>query len=173
MVGLLPLCASTVFEADAVHRHPRLMELIELFRKRHPELVSTVAPTSDGYRRIQGTPSAVGPQSRKDWSECSGTCSMRASFSDLTASGRCRAITWTIRLCSTSAVTNTMCSICPAESDTGMFGGNSNWRGPVGCPSMRIIIRALLNLYPFYGDEFKVRVSDRFRALHDALRGGP
>lgn len=44
----------------------------------------------------------------------------------------------------------------PAESDTGMFGGNSNWRGPVWMPVNVLIIRALINLYNFYGDEFKV-----------------
>ena len=44
----------------------------------------------------------------------------------------------------------------PAESDTGMFGGNSNWRGPVWMPVNALIVRALVNLYAFYGDEFKV-----------------
>jgi hypothetical protein len=44
----------------------------------------------------------------------------------------------------------------PAESNTGMFGGNSNWRGPVWMPVNALIIRGLLNLYAFYGDEFKV-----------------
>ena len=44
----------------------------------------------------------------------------------------------------------------PAESNTGMFGGNSNWRGPVWMPVNTLIIRALLNLYAFYGDGFKV-----------------
>jgi hypothetical protein len=44
----------------------------------------------------------------------------------------------------------------PAESTSGMFGGNSNWRGPVWMPVNTLIIRALLNLYQFYGDEFTV-----------------
>jgi hypothetical protein len=44
----------------------------------------------------------------------------------------------------------------PAESNTGMFGGNSNWRGPVWMPVNVLIVRALLNLYAFYGDDFKV-----------------
>ncbi len=46
----------------------------------------------------------------------------------------------------------------PAESNTGMFGGDSNWRGPVWMPVKRqeLIIRALLNFYTFYGDNFKV-----------------
>ncbi len=44
----------------------------------------------------------------------------------------------------------------PAESNTGMFGGNSNWRGPIWMPVNALILRGLLNLYPFYGDDFKV-----------------
>ncbi|MCI1748385.1 MAG: hypothetical protein LKI24_09990 [Acidipropionibacterium sp.] len=44
----------------------------------------------------------------------------------------------------------------PAESDTGMFGGNSNWRGPVWFPMNAVIIRALSQLYLHYGDGFTV-----------------
>jgi hypothetical protein len=44
----------------------------------------------------------------------------------------------------------------PAESNSGMFGGNSNWRGPVWMPMNVIIIRALLNFYLYYGDNFKI-----------------
>ena len=49
----------------------------------------------------------------------------------------------------------------PAESNTGMFGGNSNWRGPVWMPVNILIVRALLSLYPFYGDDFKVECPTR------------
>jgi hypothetical protein len=44
----------------------------------------------------------------------------------------------------------------PAESDSGMFGGNSNWRGPVWMPVNGLIIRALLQYYSYYGDSFRV-----------------
>jgi hypothetical protein len=44
----------------------------------------------------------------------------------------------------------------PAESNTGMFGGNSNWRGPVWLPVNALIIRALLQYYLYYGDSFKI-----------------
>jgi hypothetical protein len=44
----------------------------------------------------------------------------------------------------------------PAESNTGMFGGNSNWRGPVWMPVNVMIIRALLSFYLYYGDNFKI-----------------
>jgi hypothetical protein len=44
----------------------------------------------------------------------------------------------------------------PAESNTGMFGGNSNWRGPIWMPVNVMLIRALLQFYLYYGDSFKV-----------------
>jgi len=44
----------------------------------------------------------------------------------------------------------------PAESNTGMFGGNSNWRGPIWMPVNVILISALLNFYAYYGDTFKI-----------------
>src|SRR5205823_12716803 len=47
-------------------------------------------------------------------------------------------------------------SYLPAESDTGMFGGNSNWRGPIWMPVNGLIIRALLQYYTYYGNDFTV-----------------
>jgi hypothetical protein len=44
----------------------------------------------------------------------------------------------------------------PAESDTGMFGGNSNWRGPIWMPVNALLIRALLQYYLYHGDAFKI-----------------
>ncbi len=44
----------------------------------------------------------------------------------------------------------------PAESDSGMFGGNSNWRGPVWMPVNALLIRALMSYYLYYGDNFKI-----------------
>ena len=44
----------------------------------------------------------------------------------------------------------------PAESDSGMFGGNSNWRGPIWMPVNGLIIRALNQYYAYYGNDFTV-----------------
>jgi hypothetical protein len=49
----------------------------------------------------------------------------------------------------------------PAESDSGMFGGNSNWRGPIWMPVNGLIIRALLQSYAYYGDDFRVECPTR------------
>ena len=45
----------------------------------------------------------------------------------------------------------------------GLFGGNSNWRGPIWMPVNVLLIRALLQLYSFYGDDFTVELPDRLR----------
>ncbi|MDX1959853.1 MAG: hypothetical protein SFU98_14880 [Leptospiraceae bacterium] len=49
----------------------------------------------------------------------------------------------------------------PAESTTGLFGGNSNWRGPIWIPVNYLIIRGLLNLFLFYGDSLKLRIESK------------
>jgi len=58
----------------------------------------------------------------------------------------------------------------PAESDSGMFGGNSNWRGPIWMPVNALIIRALLNFYVYYGDDFRVECptgSGKLKTLYE------
>ena len=56
----------------------------------------------------------------------------------------------------TSAAQEYRVGYLPAESDTGMFGGNSNWRGPIWMPVNALIIRALLQYHAYYGDDFTV-----------------
>ena len=62
----------------------------------------------------------------------------------------------TIPMYSIRAAQEYRVSYLPAESDTGMFGGNSNWRGPIWMPVNALLIRALLQYYAYYGDDFTV-----------------
>jgi hypothetical protein len=58
----------------------------------------------------------------------------------------------------------------PAESDSGVFGGNSNWRGPIWMPANYLIIEALQRFHYYYGDDFKVECptgSGRFLTLSE------
>jgi hypothetical protein len=62
----------------------------------------------------------------------------------------------------------------PAESNTGMFGGNSNWRGPIWMPVNVLLIRALMQYYLYYGDNFKIEcptgsgnLMDLFEVAHE------
>jgi hypothetical protein len=155
MVGLLPLCASTVFEPDAVTRYPKLMELIAQFRKRYPELVAQVAPTDAGFigHRERRLLSILSKRKLErvlgyllDENEFLGPHGIRSLSRYhldhpfvLHVGGQEYKVQY-----------------LPGESDTGMFGGNSNWRGPVWMPVNLLIVRALMNLYSFFGDEFKV-----------------
>ena len=52
--------------------------------------------------------------------------------------------------------TNFTVSYLPAESDSNLFGGNSNWRGPIWFPVNYMIIESLIKFHDYYGDEFKV-----------------
>jgi hypothetical protein len=155
MVGLLPLCAATVFEAGILDHHTRMRELIELFRKRHPEVVKQIAVTDDrfvGYaeRRLATVCNKekllrilAYMLDEKEFLSPYGIRSLSRHHLDhpfeLDLAGR----EYTVKY-------------LPADSDTGMFGGNSNWRGPIWMPVNGLIIRGLLNMYPFYGDELKV-----------------
>jgi hypothetical protein len=156
MVGLLPLCASTVFEGNIAERYPKLAEMIELFRRRHPELLSHVAPTDRGFagykdRRLLST------LNRKklervlaymlDENEFLGPHGIRS----LSRYHEHHPFTFDV------GGQRLEVRYLPAESDSGMFGGNSNWRGPVWMPVNTLIVRALLNLYVFYGDDLKVQ----------------
>ncbi|MEN6438145.1 MAG: glucosidase [Syntrophobacter sp.] len=155
LVGLLPLCASSVFGGDLVTRFPKLVEMIALFRKRHPEVMSHVAPTEEGF---------TGYKERRLLSILNKkklTCVLGYMLDENEFLGP-----YGIRSLSkfhqenpfTFRVGNEEYRVqyLPGESNTGMFGGNSNWRGPVWMPVNALIIRALLHLYQFYGDEFKV-----------------
>lgn len=156
MVGLLPLCASTVFGADIVTQHPKLMEMAALFRKRHPEVFSHVAPTEEGFIGYKGR-RLLSILSKKKLERVLGYLLDENEF--LGPHG--------IRSLSRYHLDHPFrfwvghqelkVQYLPAESDSGMFGGNSNWRGPVWMPVNTLIIRALLNLYSYYGDEFKVQ----------------
>jgi hypothetical protein len=58
----------------------------------------------------------------------------------------------------------------PAESDTGLFGGNSNWRGPIWMPVNYLIIESLRRFHDYYGDDFKVECptgSAKFLTIRD------
>jgi Glycosyl hydrolase family 63 C-terminal domain len=58
----------------------------------------------------------------------------------------------------------------PAESDSGLFGGNSNWRGPIWFPVNYLLIESLQKFHHYYGDDFKIECptgSGRFMTIED------
>ena len=155
LVGLLPLCASTVFAPHHADKHPRLAELVKLFHERQPDVLAHVAPTPDGN---------IG-------------CADRSLLCPLTKEALERVLAYLLdekEFLSAHGIRSLSryheehpfafnfagqqydVSYLPAESNTGMFGGNSNWRGPIWMPVNTLIVRALLNLHAFYGADFTV-----------------
>jgi hypothetical protein len=156
MVGLLPVCAATVFEPGIAERHPRIMELIQLFRKRHPEVSKKIATAGD--------PAVGGFSGRRLAAICNKEKLTRILAYMLDENEFFGP--FGIRSLSKYHLDHPFLfsfggqefkvQYLPAESNTGMFGGNSNWRGPVWMPVNGLIIRGLLQMYPFYGPDFKV-----------------
>jgi hypothetical protein len=156
MVGLLPLCASTVFEPGTLAKLPRMREMIDLFRKRHPEVAQHVATADD--------PSVGGIGGRRLAALCNKAKLTRILSYMLDENEFLSP--YGIRSLSKHHLEHPFVfhlgnqefkvQYLPAESNTGMFGGNSNWRGPVWMPVNGLIIRGLLQMYPFYGPDFKV-----------------
>jgi len=155
MVGLLPLCASTVFEHGVAARHPRLFELLNLFMKRHPEVVEKIAPADERSSGCAGRRLLAVCNKEKvkhiltymlDENEFFGPYGIRS----LSRYHLDHPFIFHV------GHEEYRVQYLPAESNTGMFGGNSNWRGPVWMPVNGLLIRALLNLYQFYGDDFEV-----------------
>jgi hypothetical protein len=155
MVGLLPLCASTVFGPDDTKKHPRLAELIKLFRERHPEVVSHIAPAEGSYIGYAGR-RLLSPLSKERLERVLGYLLDENEFLSPYGIRSLSRYHQDHPFVFQFAGQEYKVSYLPAESDTGMFGGNSNWRGPIWMPVNTLIVRGLLNLYAFYGDDFKI-----------------
>jgi mannosylglycerate hydrolase MGH1-like protein len=131
------------------------MEMLALFSERHPEVIAHVAPTTQGFTGHAGrrllSPLTQAKLERVlsrllDEREFLGPYGVRSlSRHHLGHPFVFHAGGQEFRV-----------QYLPAESNTGMFGGNSNWRGPVWMPMNVLLIRGLLNFYAFYGADLRV-----------------
>ncbi len=151
IVGLLPLCATTLIEPWQRERVPGVMRLFEERHRRMPELVGNLYQ-GRGYAG-RGLLALVSPDRLRRI-----LASMLNENEFLSPHG-IRALSryhldhpYVFGVESREYRVNYL----PADSDSEMFGGNSNWRGPVWMPVNMLLIRALLHFYGFYGDSFKV-----------------
>ncbi|HTY71075.1 MAG TPA: glucosidase [Actinomycetes bacterium] len=153
LVGLLPLCATAVVPEEVLSRFPSVMEQVRTYLTRNEDLLGNVAdPRVPGVkgrrllalvderklrlilRRMLDEDRFLGPH---------GIRSVSRWHLDHPYSLQMDGQTYSVQY-------------EPAESTTRMFGGNSNWRGPVWFPINVLIVRALLQFYLYYGDDFLV-----------------
>jgi hypothetical protein len=155
LVGLLPLCATTVIEKRQREKVPQALALIMKRIGRNPELLRTIHPTGEGHLGVEerGILALLSPERLRrvltamlDENEFLSPYGIRSlsKFHEqhpyiLDVGGQQYRVDY-----------------LPGESNSGMFGGNSNWRGPIWMPMNIMILRALQNFYLYYGDNFKI-----------------
>jgi hypothetical protein len=172
LVGLLPLCASSVFERWQRERVPTLAGIHEARLLRMPMLADTMHPvgpthTGVGDRALLGlvTPERL----RRILSKMLDEQEFLSPHGIRSISKYHEQHPYVLKVGNEEYRVGYL----PAESDSGMFGSNSNWRGPVWFPTNVILIRALLELFRYYGDDFKVECptgSGREMNLYEVAR---
>ena len=153
MVGLLPLCAATCFDGRLLRQRPEIAERFHWFLTSRPELRAAIHdPGREGVAGRHLASILDEARLRRvlskmlDENEFLSSCGIR-SLSRFHADHP---------YVFHAGGQEYRVAYLPAESDTGMFGGNSNWRGPIWMPVNALIIRALLQYYSFYGNDFTV-----------------
>lgn len=151
LVGLLALCATTVVPTEFLRKYPKFIERAERRFERMPELVASIQdPRESGYadrsllavmdinklrrvlEKLLDENEFFGPHGIRSISKYH----LKHPYVFMLGGQEFRV------------------EYLPAESNSGMFGGNSNWRGPVWMPVNMLIVRALLQFYMYYGNEF-------------------
>jgi hypothetical protein len=155
MVGLLPLCATTVIEPWQAERVPRVTEMLRERLERMPELRNSIHATGPGHFGYAGR----GIAALVNEDRLRRILTRMLDENEFLSPYGIRALSryhdqhpFVVHVEGQEYRVNYL----PAESDTGMFGGNSNWRGPVWMPVNALLIRALSSFYLYYGDNFKI-----------------
>jgi hypothetical protein len=155
MVGLLPICAATVVEPAQREKMPKLTAQFRDRILQMPELIQSIHPTGPGHYGVagRGMIGLVNPDRLRriltrmlDENEFLSPYGLR-SLSRYHAEHP---------YVFTAGGQEYRVGYLPAESDSGMFGGNSNWRGPIWVPVNALIIRGLMHYFAYYGDNFKI-----------------
>jgi len=153
MVGLLPLCAVTVFETDLFKQYPELANRLNRFLQTRPELIDYIHdPQKPG---VAGRRLGAILDEKRLRRVLSKMLDEKEFFSDYGIRSLSRFHEQHPYVFHTGGQEYRV-SYLPGDSDSGMFGGNSNWRGPIWMPVNALIVRALLQYYSYYGDAFTV-----------------
>jgi hypothetical protein len=153
MVGLLPLCAVTVFEGGMLEKYPEIGERMRRFLEPRPELRAFIhdpAKRGEAGRRLGAI---------LDEAKLRRVLGRMLDEQEFLSPYGIRALSrfhadhpYVFQ----AGDQEFRVSYLPAESDSGMFGSNSNWRGPVWMPVNVLIVRALLQYHSYYGEAFTI-----------------
>ncbi|NPV61734.1 MAG: glucosidase [Methanotrichaceae archaeon] len=155
MVGLLPLCATTVIEPWQRERTPLLEKRIMERLQKMPELLTSIHATGSQHLGVggRGILALVNEERlRRILSRMLDENEFLSPYGIRSLSKVHQNHPYIFYVGGQEYRVDYL----PAESNSGTFGGNSNWRGPVWFPINVLIYRALLQYYLYYGDNFKV-----------------
>ena len=155
MVGLLPLCATTVIEKWQRERIPKITANTYEAWRRMPELRESIHATGPGHFGVNER----GIMALVNENRLRRILSRMLDENEFLSPYGIRALSryhadhpYSFWVDGQEYRVNYL----PAESDTGMFGGNSNWRGPIWMPVNVLLIRALMQYHLYYGDNFRI-----------------
>ncbi len=153
MVGLIPLFAVETLEPEIVDRLPGFKRRMQWFIDNHTDVPEHIEMTQGSSRGVRRLLSLVNRKQLKrvlgrmlDETEFLSPYGVRALSRyhldhpyEVYVNGHCNRVDYE-----------------PAESSTGLFGGNSNWRGPIWFPVNYLLIESLQKFHHYYGEDFKV-----------------
>jgi hypothetical protein len=153
MVGLIPLFAVETLEPEIIDRLPGFKRRMQWFIDNHADVPEHIEMTQSSARGVRRLLSLVSRKQLKrvlsrmlDETEFFSDYGIRALSRyhldhpyEVQVNGHLSRVDYE-----------------PAESSTGLFGGNSNWRGPIWFPVNYLLIESLQKFHHYYGADFKV-----------------
>lgn len=153
MVGLIPLFAAQTMEADWLKQLPGFRKRMDWFVKNRPELQRNISSVDEEGNIVQQLLSIVNA------SQLRRVLKVMLNEAEFLSDHGIRSVS---RFHLTDPYVLQIggqeyrVDYDPAESSTGLFGGNSNWRGPIWFPVNYLIIESIQKFHHFFGDDFKV-----------------
>ena len=153
MVGLIPLFAVETLDPDLCAKMPKFTARLDWFFSRRPELAALVSRWNDpgkGERRLLSL--LRGSRMKKLLKRMLDESEFLSDYGVRAISRYHREHPYTLEVNGQPFTVDYQ----PGESTSGLFGGNSNWRGPIWMPVNYLIIESLQKFHHYYGDDFKV-----------------
>ena len=168
MVGLIPLFAVETLEPELLDRLPTFKRRLEWFLEHRPELASLVSnwdAPGRGSRRLLSL--LRGHRMKRLLARMLDETEFLSDFGIRAISKHHEKHPYVFHLDGMDLSVR----YSPAESDSGIFGGNSNWRGPIWFPLNFLLIESMQKFHHYYGDDFVIECptgSGRFVSINEA-----
>ncbi|MCA9399142.1 MAG: glucosidase, partial [Candidatus Omnitrophica bacterium] len=153
MVGLIPLFAIEVLSSDTIERLPGFKKRMEWFINNRPDLCNLISCPRTAKKEGRRVLSLVSPKKlERILRRLLDENEFLSEFGIRTVSKRHKDNPYIFK----TNGSEYSVKYAPGESDVHLFGGNSNWRGPVWFPVTYLLIESLQKFHYYLGDEFKV-----------------